>query len=79
MQCQHYLAVSGYDRWYIAALIYGRDFIIRKIERDEDLIANLITVEERFWTENVLMRVMPDPDGTKDCSEQISKLYFSSY
>ena len=78
MQCQHYMAVSGYDCWYIAALIYGRDFIIRKIERDEELIKNLITVEERFWNENVLKRVMPDPDGTKNCSEEIAKLYFKS-
>lgn len=30
MQVQHYLAVSGYECWYIAALIFGRDFIIRK-------------------------------------------------
>ena len=78
MQCQHYMAVSGYDCWYIAAIIYGRDFLIRKIERDEELISNLITIEERFWYENVLKRIMPDPDGTKDCSEQIAKLYFRS-
>lgn len=78
MQCQHYMAVSGYDSWYIAALIYGRDFIIRRIARDEELISSLIKIEERFWNENVLKRVMPDPDGTKDCSEQIAKLYFNS-
>ncbi len=78
MQCQHYMAVSGYSCWYIAALIYGRDFIIRKIERDEELIANLITVEERFWNEHVIKRILPDPDGTRDCSEQIAKLYFKS-
>lgn len=34
LQVQHYLAVSGYECWYVAALIYGRDFVIRKIERD---------------------------------------------
>ncbi len=78
MQCQHYMAVSGYDSWYIAALIYGRDFIIKKIERDEELITNLILVEKRFWNEHVIKRIMPDPDGTKDCSEQIAKLYFKS-
>lgn len=78
MQCQHYMAVSGYECWYIAALIFGRDFIIRRIDRDEELIRNLITVEERFWNENVLKRVMPDPDGTKNCSEQIAKLYYRS-
>lgn len=78
MQVQHYLAVSGYDCWYIAALIFGKEFIIRKIERDEQLIQYLITIEERFWKENVLKHVMPDPDGTSDCTEQIHKMYFKS-
>ncbi len=78
MQVQHYLAVSGYDSWYIAALIFGRDFIIRKIDRDEELIKNLITIEERFWNENIMKGIMPNPDGTKSCSEQIAKIYFKS-
>lgn len=75
MQVQHYLAVSGFDCWYVAALIYGKEFIIRKIERDEELIQNLITIEERFWNENVLAHVMPDPDGSDDCSKHIQALY----
>ena len=78
MQVQHYLAVSGYDTWYIAALIFGKEFIIRKIDRDEEVINNLITIEERFWNENIMKGIMPDPDGTKNCSEQIAKIYFKS-
>ena len=78
MQVQHYLAVSGYDCWYIAALIFGKEFIIRKIERDEQLIQYLTIIEERFWKENVMKHVMPDPDGTSNCTEQIHKLYFKS-
>lgn len=78
MQVQHYLATSGYDCWYIAALIFGREFVIRKIERDEEMIQYLITIEERFWNENVMKHIMPDPDGTKSCSEQIAKLYFKA-
>ena len=78
MQVQHYLAVSGCDHWYIAALIFGKDFIIRRIDRDEELIKNLITIEERFWNENVLKKVMPEPDGTKRCSEQIAEMYLNS-
>lgn len=46
MQVQHYLAVSGYECWYIASLIFGRDFIIRKIERDEELIKMKSEIEE---------------------------------
>lgn len=78
LQVQHYLAVSGYDSWYVAALVFGRDFIIRKIDRDEELINDLITIEERFWKENVLAKVMPDPDGTAKCTEAIASLYFKS-
>ena len=78
MQVQHYLAVSGYDCWYIAAVIFGREFIIRKIERDEELIQYLIRIEKRFWHDNVLNRVMPDPDGSDNCSDVIAKMYFKS-
>lgn len=78
MQVQHYLAVSGFDCWYIAALIFGKEFIIRKIERDEELIQYLVTIEERFWKENVIARVMPVPDGSENCSEMIAKLYFKA-
>lgn len=78
MQVQHYLAVSGYDCWYIAAVIFGREFIVRKIERDEELIQYLTTIEEKFWNEHVIKGVMPEPDGTENCSEQIAKLYFKS-
>lgn len=78
MQVQHYLAVSGYDCWYIAALIFGKEFVIRKIERDEELIQYLITIEERFWNEHVLARVMPDPDGSDKCNEIIAGMYYKS-
>lgn len=78
MQVQHYLAVSGFDCWYIAAMIFGKEFIIRKIERDEELIQYLITIEERFWKEHILGHVMPEPDGSSNCSEEIAKLYFKS-
>ena len=76
LQCQHYIAVSGADKWYIAGLILGEGLVIHEIQRDEELIQNLITIEKRFWEENVLANVMPDPDGTKACREQIAKMYF---
>ena len=75
LQCQHYLAVSGYDCWYIAALILGKEFIVRKIERDEELIQSLITIEKRFWEQNVLAGVMPEPDGSKQAGELLAKYY----
>lgn len=75
LQVQHYLAVSGYDAWYIAALIFGKEFIIHRIERDEELIQSLITIEKRFWEQNVLAGVMPDPDGSKTADEVLTKYF----
>ena len=76
MQVQHYLAVSGFDCWYIAAVIFGREFLIRKIERDEELINYLIDIERGFWYNNVLAGIMPEPDGSDNCSDMIAKMYF---
>lgn len=78
MQVQHYLAVSGFDCWYVAALILGKELIIRRIDRDEELISYLTTIEERFWREHVEARIPPEPDGTKSCSEQIARMYFKA-
>jgi len=49
IQCMHYLAVTGKDLCDLAVLIGGRDFRIYPIQRDEELVANLIAGEAEFW------------------------------
>lgn len=49
LQCNHYMAVTGAERWYIAVLIGGWDLQWRVIERDDTLISNLIAIESQFW------------------------------
>lgn len=65
LQCHHYMRVCNADAWYLAVLIYGRDFKYYRIERDEEIIRDLIRMEKDFWNEHVLKRVIPDPDGSK--------------
>ena len=77
MQVQHYLAVSGYDCWYLAALIFGQELIIHKIPRDEELIRSLITIEERFWKENEEKKIPPEPDGSDDYTKMLERKYHS--
>lgn len=75
MQVQHYLAVSGYECWYIAALIFGRDFIIRKIERDEELINNLTVIEENWWEKHIVENTIPEPDGSTAYTKLLNEYY----
>lgn len=48
MQCCHYMAVTGRNAWYIAVVILGQDFKYARIDRDEQLISQLVAIEEAF-------------------------------
>lgn len=76
LQCNHYMAVTGADRWFIAVLVGGWDFQWRVIERDEELIKNLITIEKNFWEEHVIAKV--PPAFSHQDSEYIKEIYSES-
>ncbi|MDU0329204.1 YqaJ viral recombinase family protein [Paenibacillus sp. 3LSP] len=76
LQANHYMAVLGAERWYVAVLIGGWDFQWRVIERDDHLIANLITIEQSFWQHNVLGRNLPQV--TAQDTDLLNKMYPTS-
>lgn len=59
IQCHHNLAVTGWDRWYLAVLIGNQDFQIKIIERDEKLLNDLVEKEVAFWNNFVVTKDMP--------------------
>ena len=77
-QCYHYMAVLDAKAWYIAVVIYGKEFKYLKIERDEEVIQNLIQLEKDFWENNVLKGVMPHPDGSDVANEFINNHFKNS-
>ncbi|ABR31320.1 hypothetical protein SU69_07490 [Thermosipho melanesiensis] len=74
IQLQHYLAVTGYDKAYIAVLIGGNKFIWKELERDDELINMIIEGERKFW-KMVENRTPPELDGSKDANEILEYLY----
>ena len=44
LQVQHYLAVTGFQEAYIAALIGGNKYVYKKINRDDELIDYFIQI-----------------------------------
>ena len=75
LQCMHYMSVMNADRWYIAVLIYGREFKYYVIERDEQMISDLRAIEEDFWKNHVECLVIPEPDGSELADKVISEYY----
>ena len=75
-QCVHYMMVTGFDKWYLAVLVFGSDFMVFEIERDEEEIAALAEAERTFWEKHVKARVPPAPDGSAGTDNVISAVYY---
>lgn len=74
-QAQHYMAVTGAEKVYLAVLEFGKGFYIIEIIRDEDEISALIKMERSFWLEHILPEIPPAPDGSERCSEILNEKY----
>ncbi len=74
LQVQHYLAVTGSEYAYIAVLIGGNHFVWKKVERDEELIKEIIEAEKDFWF-HVEAKIPPEPDGSDSTTETLEKMY----
>lgn len=75
VQCMHYLMVTGFERWYLAVLVFGTDFKVFTIDRDEGEIEALANAEKNFWNNNILKKNPPSPAGTDTTDAIIKHLY----
>lgn len=78
IQCLHYMYVCNADAWYIAVLIYGREFKYYRIERDDEMLADLVRIEHDFWENHVMKRILPEPDGSKLADSVIAEYFKKS-
>lgn len=77
-QCVHYIAVTGADRWYLAVLILGREFLWFVIERDQDEIDALMNAEREFWEQYVIPDVPPPVDGLHPTTSALNAMFPNS-
>ncbi|WP_400162888.1 YqaJ viral recombinase family protein [Brevibacillus sp. TJ4] len=75
LQCQHYMAVTGYSAWWIAVLIGGNKFVHKKVDRDEEIIQYLIQLESNFWNNHVIPQVPPMMDGSDASTNLLKNMY----
>lgn len=75
LQVQHYMAVTGAKKAYVAALVGGNHFYMHTVSRDEELIGMIIAMEKEFWEKNVLAGEEPVPDGSEATTAYISERY----
>ncbi|WP_300259405.1 lambda-exonuclease family protein [Clostridium sp.] len=74
VQVQHYLAVTGASKGYIAVLIGGQKFIWKEVERDNELIEYIIEAEKEFWN-MVQEKTPPALDGSSAAEKWVNEKY----
>ncbi|HDU7759649.1 TPA: YqaJ viral recombinase family protein, partial [Listeria monocytogenes] len=78
VQIQHYLAVTGKSKAYVAVLIGGNKFIWKEIKRDDELINQIIAFELDFWETNVKGYVAPALDGSSAAEKYLKDRFAKS-
>lgn len=74
VQCQHYMAVMGFERMYLAVLVLNRGFYDFVIERDEEEINTLAAAEGRFW-DRLVDEEPPPLDGSEPTRNALKAMY----
>ena len=77
-QIQHYMAVTGAEKTYIAALVGGNHFLYHEVCRDEAMIQDIVQMEKDFWENHVLTGKEPQADGSKATAEYLEEAYGTS-
>jgi predicted phage-related endonuclease len=68
------MAVTGYSRAYVAAIVGGNSYYCHVVERDEEYIENLVKKEADFW-KCVEEGKMPEADESEATAEYLNNRY----
>ena len=74
LQVMHQLAVTGKQAADVAVLIGGQELRVFRIERDDEMIAQLIALEQQFWW-YVEQDKEPPADGSDSAELALRSLY----
>lgn len=91
VQCVAYLAVTGWQRWYLAALVLNKAFYIYQITTIEndplppwcessvyvspEELSALKEFSSRFWEDYIAPDIPPPPDGAESTTEAMEAIY----
>lgn len=75
LQCQWYLYVTGLEFCYLSFLIGNRKFDVLIIERNQEVIDEIVGKADFFWKTFVIPKVAPAPSGDISSSEALKSMY----
>jgi putative phage-type endonuclease len=74
-QVQHYLAVTGFERAWVAVLVGGQSYQHVEVPASPDYQAAILEATEKFWKDHVLRGREPEPDGLDATTDAIGQRF----
>ena len=71
------MAVTGYEKAYIAAVVGGNSYYCHEVYRDDDYIKKLVKKEIRFWN-HVINLTEPEADASPATASYLNSKYVQS-
>ncbi|MEW2568420.1 lambda-exonuclease family protein [Streptomyces sp. NPDC047070] len=75
LQLHWYLAVGGWDHGYVAALVGGNKLRWFRIERDEEIIAEIVEHCEAWYQRHIVEGFPPPADGLEATTNLLARLW----
>lgn len=75
LQAQWSMAVTGLTGWWVAVLIGGQRNEYRRVDRDQELIDELVRISGQFWREHIIADTPPAVDGSTACTGLLRDRY----
>lgn len=75
IQVQHYMMVLDRPYCYFATLIGGHHFEIKRVNRDDDLIATIRQESVAWWQKHIIEGVEPEIDGSDSTRNVLNQLH----
>ncbi|MEU8870512.1 lambda-exonuclease family protein [Streptomyces javensis] len=75
LQAHWYMAVGGWSYAWVAALVGGNKFRYHRIERDEDMIDELIRLCGEWYQRHIVEGFPPPADGLEDTKNILGRLW----
>jgi putative phage-type endonuclease len=74
-QVQHYLAVTGFERAWVAVLVGGQAYQHVEVPASPDYQAAIVEATTLFWHDHVLKGREPEPDGLDATTDAIGQRF----
>jgi len=75
LQIMWYLYVTNTKICYLATLVGNNKFVVNVIERNNEVIEQIVIKVDEFWKNFVEKKVPPAPDGTASSKEILDLMY----